>query len=199
MTIELEGHANDGVAEAMSGGTVVIRQPAKVAPLARASASVIGNAACYGATGGRLFVEGRAGQRLGVRNSGATIVAEGAGKYAFEYMTGGVGVVLGPSGAVIGSGLTGGALWLYDEDGRTSDRLHAESVRVESHGPTELNELHELVEEHARLTKSARANELLQDWAAASKKFIRVRPVPAAPVERVEDRPVSIRPLQTAR
>ena len=75
MHLELTGYANDGVAEAISGGVVTVKQPAEVTDEARASASVIGNAACYGATGGKLFVEGRAGQRLGVRNSGARVVS----------------------------------------------------------------------------------------------------------------------------
>ena len=117
MRMELTGFGNDTVAEAMGGGVVVVRAPPEVPAEARSALSVCGNAACYGATGGKLFAEGRAGQRVGVRNSGATIVVEGAGKYAFEYMTGGVGVVLGPVGPVVASGMTGGVLYLLDEDG----------------------------------------------------------------------------------
>jgi glutamate synthase domain-containing protein 2/glutamate synthase domain-containing protein 3 len=178
MRLELEGYANDSVAEAMSGGTLIVRQPARVGFEARATASVIGNAACYGATGGKLFVEGRAGQRLGVRNSGATMVTEGAGKYAFEYMTGGVGVVLGPVGSVVGSGMTGGVVYLYDERGGAEGQLHRESVRVEPAGPADLDELRALVAEHAAATSSPRARALLADWEAAARRFLKVVPAP---------------------
>ena len=111
--LRLTGYANDTVAEVMSGGSVAIVAPANE----DRTRSVIGNAAAYGATGGALFVAGRAGQRFGVRNSGALLVCEGVGKYAFEYMTGGIGMVLGPLGRVIGSGMTGGELFLLDEPG----------------------------------------------------------------------------------
>ncbi len=95
MRVELSGFANDTVGEAMGGGTLVVRPPEGAGEANPGTLSLIGNAVCYGATGGKLFARGRAGQRVGVRNSGATIVVEGAGKYAFEYMTGGTGVVLG--------------------------------------------------------------------------------------------------------
>ncbi len=187
MHVELEGYANDSVAEAMSGGTLIVRQPAAVGFEARATASVIGNAACYGATGGRLFVEGRAGQRLGVRNSGATMVTEGAGKYAFEYMTGGVGVVLGPVGSVVGSGMTGGVVYLYDERGESEGKLHKESVRVGAASAEELATLRALVEEHAQLTGSPRAKALIADWESAARRFLKIVPAPeptsdAAPI-----------------
>ena len=139
MRMELEGFANDMVAEAMSGGVVVVRAPADVgvAREGRGALSLVGNAACYGATGGTLHVAGRAGQRVGVRNSGATIVVEGAGKYAFEYMTGGVGLVLGPVGAVVGSGMTGGVVYLLDDPGQTmSDKIHPDARAPHASPPT---------------------------------------------------------------
>jgi glutamate synthase domain-containing protein 2/glutamate synthase domain-containing protein 1/glutamate synthase domain-containing protein 3 len=177
--LELDGYANDYVGEAMSGGTIVVRQPAATPLEVRASASVIGNAACYGAVGGRLFVEGKAGQRLGVRNSGATMVCEGAGKYAFEYMTGGVAVVLGPIGPVVGSGMTGGVVWLHD--GQES-RLHKESVRIVPAGDEELSELRTLVQAHFDLTGSARARSLLAHWDVAAHRFVKVVPAASEPV-----------------
>jgi len=186
MQLELEGYANDSVAEAMSGGTVIVRQPAAVEADVRRRASVIGNAACYGATGGRLFVEGRAGQRFGVRNSGATLVCEGAGKYAFEYMTGGTGVVLGPVGPVLGSGMTGGVVYLWsfqgDSDGASMERLLHKDVKLGVATVEELAALRELVEEHRAHTGSLRASALLADWATASTKLLKVIPAesPAA-------------------
>ncbi|MFO0758440.1 MAG: glutamate synthase large subunit [Byssovorax sp.] len=175
MRITLDGLANDTVGEAMGGGTLVVRPPRSVPAEARGKLSVCGNAACYGATGGRLFVEGRAGQRLGVRSSGATIVVEGAGKYAFEYMTGGVGVVLGPVGPVVGSGLTGGVLFLLDEDGSVTDHVHKDAKVV----PLDMDDaerLKALLEEHQRETGSAKAALLLADWEDARARFRKVVP-----------------------
>ncbi|MHB8873791.1 MAG: glutamate synthase large subunit [Myxococcaceae bacterium] len=172
MRIELTGLANDGVAEAMSGGMVVLRAPRELPPEARGALSVCGNAAAYGATGGKLFVEGRAGQRVGVRNSGADIVVEGAGKYAFEYMTGGAGVVLGPVGPVIGSGLTGGVVYVLADPG-LKDKVHG-SARVEPLDDGDEGRLRALVEEHLKQTGSHRAQGLLADWHR--ERFAKIAP-----------------------
>jgi glutamate synthase (ferredoxin) len=177
MHLELEGIANDSVAEAMSGGTVVIRMPRAIPVSERADLSACGNAAAYGATGGRLFVEGRAGQRVGVRNSGAIIVVEGAGKYAFEYMTGGVGVVLGPVGAVVASGMTGGVVYALQQP-TLPEKIHHDA-KIEPMREQDLEVLRGLLEEYARETGSLRANGLLADWAASCLRFARI--APAAP------------------
>jgi len=173
MHVTLEGFANDSVGEAMSGGKLVVRQPRVVQK--RSDNSSIGNAACYGATGGVLFVEGRAGQRLGVRNSGAVMVTEGAGKYAFEYMTGGIGVVLGPVNPVLGSGMTGGVVWLLDEDGLAAERLHKD-VKVAEASADDLTALRALLDDYLVETGSERAKRLLGDWADAHKKMLKVIP-----------------------
>ncbi|MFZ5470523.1 MAG: glutamate synthase large subunit [Myxococcota bacterium] len=162
MRIELTGFANDTVGEVMSGGAIIIRAPRSVPPPERGELSLVGNAAAYGATGGRLHVEGRAGQRLGVRNSGATIVVEGAGKYAFEYMTGGVGVVLGPAGPVIGSGMTGGVVYLVDEP-TLADKVHP-NVQLHPLEGDDERTLRSLLELHAQETSSHRAKQLLGQW-----------------------------------
>ena len=149
--LRLRGYANDTVGEVMSGGTIAI-----VAPHDRdVGRSLIGNAAAYGATGGALFVAGRAGQRFGVRNSGATLVCEGAGKYAFEYMTGGMGMVLGPLGRVVGSGMTGGELFLLD-DGTLARQIHPD-VRVASWDAGSEDRARALLERHIAATGSAAA------------------------------------------
>jgi glutamate synthase domain-containing protein 2/glutamate synthase domain-containing protein 1/glutamate synthase domain-containing protein 3 len=172
MRLELDGFANDAVAEAMGGGVVVVRAPREVPRDSHAALSLVGNAACYGATGGKLFVEGRAGQRVGVRNSGATIVVEGAGKYAFEYMTGGIGVVLGPVGPVLGSGLTGGVLYLLD-DGGAAQKVHKDA-RVVALEQADFDALRAVVEEHARETSSAVAKALLDGWESSRQRFVKV-------------------------
>ena len=159
MRVELTGLANDSVAEAMSGGCVVVRAPREVPAESRGALSACGNAAAYGATGGKLFVEGRAGQRVGVRNSGADLVVEGAGKYAFEYMTGGAGVVLGPVGPVIGSGLTGGVVYVL-ADPSLEGKVHSSALLTSLDDADEAR-LKALIEQHARETGSHRAQSLL--------------------------------------
>ena len=177
LRIELDGFANDTVGEVMSGGTIVLRPGAKVRPADGAALSLCGNAAAYGATGGRLFVAGRTGQRTGVRNSGALVVVEGAGKYAFEYMTGGVGVILGSSGAVLASGMTGGTVYAFD-DGTLAGKVHADA-RLVALDAVEAEVLEKLIAEHAKETGSPRARELLASWAESARRFFKV--VPALP------------------
>ncbi|MGQ0503849.1 MAG: glutamate synthase large subunit [Myxococcaceae bacterium] len=174
MRVELTGFANDTAAEAMAGGTVVVRAPRSVVPEQRGQLSVVGNAACYGATGGRFFAEGRAGQRVGVRNSGGTIVVEGAGKYAFEYMTGGVGAVLGPIGPVIASGMTGGVLYVLDEE-HLDDKVHKSAQKLPL-TPEDEETLFGLIEEHLAETGSHRARQLIASWSTAKSRFAKVMP-----------------------
>jgi glutamate synthase domain-containing protein 2/glutamate synthase domain-containing protein 1/glutamate synthase domain-containing protein 3 len=187
VTMQLDGFANDGVAEAMSGGLVVVRPPDGALDGPRASASTVGNAAAYGATGGTLLVEGRAGQRLGVRNSAATIVAEGAGKYAFEYMTGGIGVLLGSAGNVLGSGMTGGVVYLLGPPPRVNDggqlapstpveRTLAGGLRCAPLEASDAAELRTLLELHYHHTQSTVVPELLADWPAGAARFRKVVP-----------------------
>ncbi len=179
MRIELDGFANDAVAEAMGGGVLVVRLPRALGAEARASQSAVGNAACYGATGGALFVEGRAGQRVGVRNSGATIVVEGAGKYAFEYMTGGIGVVLGAVGPVVASGLTGGVVYLLDE-GESKTSVHARragrAAARRGRSSSDAGRRARGSSGHGRETGSARAASLLAEWGSARARFVKVVP-----------------------
>ncbi|HME92484.1 MAG TPA: hypothetical protein VKE49_13725, partial [Myxococcaceae bacterium] len=170
LQLRLMGFANDTVGEVMSGGQIAVVQPSEV----EWGKSLVGNAAAYGATGGKLFVAGRAGQRFGVRNSAATLVCEGAGKYAFEYMTGGIAAVLGPVSGVVGSGMTGGEVFLLD-DGTLEFKLHSDArwapIDDESAG-----RLKDVLRQHLDATGSARAAELLADVDALPKKFRRAVP-----------------------
>jgi len=175
MRLRLEGYGNDAVAEVMSGDAEVVVVP----PAGRHRDDVphlIGNAAAYGATGGTLFVAGKAGQRCGVRNSGAVVVVEGTGDFPFEYMTGGLGLVLGPFGSCVGSGLTGGEVVVYDPDDRLAGRLHPDAVLEGAVGdPARQRGLRGLVEAFAAATGSPRARALLDDWEAALPRFKWVR------------------------
>jgi glutamate synthase domain-containing protein 2/glutamate synthase domain-containing protein 3 len=168
--LRLEGYANDTVAEVMSGGAVVILPPAN----GDTGRSLVGNAAAYGATGGALFVAGRAGQRFGVRNSGADLVCEGAGKYAFEYMTGGSGAVLGPLGRATGSGLTGGELYLLD-DGQLARLLHSDA-RIAPWDAGSEQRARTLLERYRAATGSAMAMRLLEEPGALVALLRRVVP-----------------------
>ncbi len=129
LRIVVAGVANDYVAKGMSGGTVIIRPPA-AAGFRAENEAIAGNTCLYGATGGTLHLVGRAGMRFAVRNSGATAIVEGIGAHGCEYMTGGIVVVLGPTGRNFGAGMTGGRAWLHDPDGRLPLRLNAASVRA---------------------------------------------------------------------
>lgn len=175
MNICHTGLGNDMVGGSMSGGRIVFRRPENLRE--NGSISMIGNSCMYGATGGVLYVEGSAGQRLGVRNSGATIVTEGAGKYAFEYMTAGVGVVLGEIGSSIGAGMTGGKLFILDEDGSLDSKIYKESViarEIDSDGEQELMAI---LVDYMRKTGSKKAERILGQWEEAKKHFKVMSPV----------------------
>jgi len=179
MRLRLAGYANDVVGEVMGEGSqiTIARPPDRHTD---DTPHLIGNAAAYGATGGRLYVAGKAGQRFGVRNSGAVLVVEGVGKYGFEYMTGGVGVVLGPVGHALGSGLTGGDIVVYDPEGRLAGRLHPDSVIWKGPSETRLNDLRELLKDYLQATSSPRARFLLEGW---DEEVLRFRWVRSARVE----------------
>src|ERR1700694_5023378 len=167
--LTLEGQAQDYVGKGMGGGVIAIR------PFAGDAASdpvLAGNTIAYGATGGRLFVAGRVGERFCVRNSGATAVVEGAGDHFCEYMTGGVAVALGAVGWNAGAGMTGGVAYLTEWRQLNADSVIARDVPEENEG-----ELRALVEEHHRRTGSARAAAMLKDWAVALAGFRQVVPV----------------------
>jgi glutamate synthase (ferredoxin) len=169
--LELEGEAQDYVGKGMGGGVIAIR-PYKED--ASDDAVLAGNTICYGATGGKLFVAGRVGERFCVRNSGATAVVEGAGDHFCEYMTGGVAVALGPVGWNAGAGMTGGVAYLTDWRQLNADSVVAREVPAE-----DAHELRALVEEHQRRTGSRRAAAILADWVEALRSFRQLVPVAA--------------------
>jgi glutamate synthase domain-containing protein 3 len=169
MELTLEGEAQDYVGKGMGGGVIVIRP---FADDASPDPVLAGNTICYGATGGRLFVAGRVGERFCVRNSGATAVVEGAGDHFCEYMTGGVAVALGAVGWNAGAGMTGGVAYLTEWRQLNADSVIARGVPEEDEA-----ELRALVEEHHRRTGSLRAAAMLKDWEVALARFRQVVPV----------------------
>ncbi len=170
---ELVGEANDYVGKAMAGGRIVVRPPANDA----GEPVLAGNTCLYGATGGALYVAGAAGERFGVRNSGAVAVVEGVGDHACEYMTGGTIVVLGPVGYNLGAGMTGGQAFVWDPKARLTARLNNAMVEAARPEADAVEELRWLIERHQELTGSPRAADLLRDWPETLDKMWIVAPV----------------------
>jgi glutamate synthase (ferredoxin) len=182
MQVELEGDANDYVCKGLSGAHVAIypwRAAEANGEFSARDSVIIGNTCLYGATSGRFFAAGQAGDRFGVRNSGAQAVIEGAGDHCCEYMTNGAVVVLGPTGINIGSGMTGGAVYLYapGDDTMYLARLNAKNVQgrrvVHATSPA-AQALKSLIEQHHAATGSKMAAELLADFNCND--FIQVVP-----------------------
>lgn len=171
MTLELHGEANDYVGKGMNGGEIIIRPPA-IATFDPADNAILGNTCLYGATGGTLYANGRAGERFAVRNSKGQAVIEGAGDHCCEYMTGGTIVVLGSVGRNVGAGMTGGLAYFLDEDGSFTEKVNPEIIKVQRVcTPAGEEQLKSLLEAHAEKTGSPKAKALLADWANALPKF----------------------------
>src|SRR6058998_1092728 len=189
MQLELEGEANDYVGKGLSGGDITIR-PFRDAAYAHATDHnvILGNTALYGATGGRLFAAGRAGDRFAVRNSGAVAVIEGAGSHCCEYMTAGVVVVLGPVGRNFAAGMSNGTAYVLDELGHFGTRCNTDMASVQGLDAADELLVRDLVREHAARTGSPRAQDLLAAWHRSLPLFHKVAPLPApasAPVASV--------------
>ena len=163
MDLELRGVAQDGVAKGIAGGTVTVTLDYE-SEMRGEFLSVAGNNIAYGGTGGHVLIGGRAGHRLGIRNSGATIVAEAAGKYACEYMTRGRVLILGPIENEIGSGMTGGELFVYDPKGEVPAKLHSKSVAVIDTVYSDYEWIHPLILRYHARTRSRRAEFILKNW-----------------------------------
>lgn len=170
MSMRLEGEANDYVGKGMNSGRITLVPGDGVAN--PGDQVILGNTCLYGATGGELFAHGRAGERFGVRNSGAHAVVEGAGDHCCEYMTGGVIVVLGGTGRNVGAGMTGGVAFLLDESGGVQARVNPEIVEVVGiTTPQQESLLKSLLETHVSTTSSDKAKALLSDWTNAKSLF----------------------------
>lgn len=179
MDIYLEGDANDYVGKGMAGGKIIIKPP-KESTFKSQDTTIIGNTCLYGATGGTLFAAGQAGERCGVRNSGARVVIEGAGDHCCEYMTGGVVTVLGECGSNFGAGMTGGFAYVLDKTGDFAKKLNHELVDMQPIESEALNDhqiyLRDLIKEFAEETGSAWGQELVQNFSSWLGKFWLVKP-----------------------
>jgi glutamate synthase (NADPH) large chain len=192
ITLYLIGDANDYTGKGLSGGRVIVRPSIDFRGDA-VNNTIVGNTVMYGATSGEAFLSGVAGERFAVRLSGATAVVEGTGDHGCEYMTGGTVAVLGKTGRNFAAGMSGGIAYVYDEDGSFASRCNTAMVSLEKvlpaaeqeaaqkpgtwhRGMSDEGQLKKLLEEHNRWTGSKRARALLDDWASARAKFVKVFP-----------------------
>ena len=176
MRMVLEGEANDYVGKGMGGGEIVIRPPAASRFESHLN-TILGNAVLYGATAGRLFAAGRAGERFCVRNSGATAVVEGVGDHGCEYMTGGTAVILGETGRNFGAGMTNGMAFVFDPADLFERRYNPDLIAIERIiEPDDSQFLRQLVFFHMEKTGSARARHILDTWSESLLHFWKVQP-----------------------
>ncbi len=205
VTLDLVGEANDYVGKGLSGGRIVVRPPSESGIVPEESI-IVGNTVLYGAITGECYFRGVAGERFAVRNSGAIAVVEGTGDHGCEYMTGGVVVVIGQTGRNFAAGMSGGIAYVLDEDqdfarrcnlsmvdlepipaeDETLERIGHQGGDLESHGLVDVasdmtrydaERLHQLIENHARYTASAKAQAILEKWEDYLPKFVKVMPV----------------------
>ena len=176
--LTLIGEGNDYVGKGMCGGSIVIRPCENMADsFVQSENSIIGNTVLYGATGGELYANGRAGERFCVRNSGGTAVCEGVGDHGCEYMTNGLVAILGLTGQNFGAGMSGGVAYILDNDGKFQSRLNPEMVvALPVARDADIAEIKDLIEKHAEKTGSTIAQELLADWDNTLHSMLRVIP-----------------------
>jgi glutamate synthase domain-containing protein 3 len=173
--VTLRGDANDYTGKGLSGGVLTVMPP-EDAPYRAEENVLIGNTVLYGATNGRAFFRGLAGERFGVRNSGASAVVEGVGDHGCEYMTGGRVVVLGPTGRNFAAGMSGGVAYVLDPDDTFEARCNMGLVGFDEISESDAIELHNLIEEHHLRTQSPVAGRVLADWEATLPHFKKVMP-----------------------
>ena len=176
MNLILEGEANDYVAKGMHGGEIIIT-PAKNALFDFSQNVIVGNTCLYGATGGEVYANGRAGERFAVRNSMGKAVIEGAGDHCCEYMTGGLIVVLGEVGRNVGAGMTGGLGYFLDENDTFAEKVNPEIVKIQRvSSEAGERQLKEMIQNHVEKTNSPKGKAILQDWKNYLAKFWQVVP-----------------------
>ena len=184
MKMIVSGEANDYVGKGMHGGEIIIA-PSTKSTYEAANNVIIGNTCLYGATGGVLYANGRAGERFAVRNSMGKAVIEGAGDHCCEYMTGGLVVVLGEVGRNVGAGMTGGLGYFLDENGTFAPKVNPEIVKIQRlESEAGANQLKEMIQQHVAKTGSAKGKAILADWDNYLGKFWQV--VPPSEADRPE-------------
>jgi glutamate synthase domain-containing protein 3 len=176
ITFSLRGETNDYTGKGLSGGVVAVRPPDGARFRAHEN-MIVGNTVLYGATAGRAFFRGLAGERFAVRNSGANAVVEGVGDHGCEYMTGGRVVILGPTGRNFAAGMSGGIAYVYDMDRRFEGRCNLELVDLEALTDEDAITVRELIQEHIARTGSLIGRNVLASWGrGVRERFVKVMP-----------------------
>ena len=174
--MKVEGTANDYFGKGLSGATIVAQVPEKATFVPHENV-IVGNVCLYGATAGEAYINGIAGERFCVRNSGASAVVEGIGDHGCEYMTGGIAVVLGDFGRNFAAGMSGGIAYLFNENSSFDEKkFNLEMVELEDLQESDRKKLQGLLQNHLDYTKSPKAASILSNWPKSSKKFIKVMP-----------------------
>lgn len=177
VTMKIEGDANDYLGKGMSGGKIILKSPEELRDTTQANI-ICGNVVLYGATGGEVYINGAAGERFAVRNSGAEAVVEGVGDHGCEYMTGGTVVILGETGKNFAAGMTGGIAYVYDPAERFDNNCNLDMVVLEHVWKKEDKEiLQQMIQKHKQYTNSAKAERILSNWNANSPLFVKVVPI----------------------
>ncbi|CAM9488644.1 unnamed protein product [Chrysoparadoxa australica] len=176
--LEVDGDANDYVGKGLSGGKITVYPTTELMAkgFVAEDNSIVGNTCMYGATSGKAFLRGKAGERFCVRNSGALAVIEGVGDHGCEYMTGGHMVCLGPTGRNFAAGMSGGIAWVYDPAGEFPSKCNQGMVALETVEGEDVEELRSYVQEHYEHTKSEVAARMLNNWSDDVKHFVKVFP-----------------------
>lgn len=175
ITIEVNGDCNDYLGKGLSGGKIIVRNP-KDCHINPEENVIIGNVALYGATSGKAFINGVAGERFCVRNSGAIAVVEGVGAHCCEYMTGGTVVLLGECGINFAAGMSGGIAYIYNRNNNFNSNFNREMVEIEKLDDSDIDKVKSLIEEHVEATDSNLGKQLLLNWSIESNKFLKVVP-----------------------
>ena len=174
LTLNLEGEANDYVGKGLSGAKITIKTPEN-STFKQDENVIAGNTILYGAIEGELYINGLAGERFAVRNSGATAVVEGVGDHGCEYMTGGIVVILGKVGRNFAAGMSGGIAYVLD-NGEIKDRINNDSLEIEKLSDRDKEVVENLLKNHLKYTDSVKAASILKDWQKNSKKFLKLIP-----------------------
>ncbi|MDB2674779.1 glutamate synthase large subunit, partial [Flavobacteriaceae bacterium] len=176
LTFTLEGNTNDYLGKGLSGAKLIIKKPVKADFLAENNI-IVGNVCLFGAVNGQAYINGIAGERFAVRNSGATAVVEGVGDHCCEYMTGGKVIVLGKTGRNFAAGMSGGIAYVYDPENKFSSGLcNTETIEFEYISEEDAAELKTIIEKHVLYTESKKGATLLADWATSLDNFVKVMP-----------------------
>ncbi|MGP0053053.1 MAG: glutamate synthase subunit alpha, partial [Solirubrobacteraceae bacterium] len=175
VTLELEGDSNDYVGKGLSGGRIIVYPP-KTSSFLPEESILVGNVVLYGATSGEAFLNGIAGERFAVRNSGAIAVVEGVGDHGCEYMTKGTVIVLGMTGRNFAAGMSGGIAYVWDKKRGLQSRCNLELVDLEPLTEADEAEVKALISEHAQRTGSLVARNVLASWDRTSERFVKVMP-----------------------